>query len=65
MLLSMDGVKLRRAVVPGDQLVLEVETVRAKLRTFHVRTRAMVDGSVAAEAELRFIRVQASDSLAA
>jgi UDP-3-O-[3-hydroxymyristoyl] N-acetylglucosamine deacetylase/3-hydroxyacyl-[acyl-carrier-protein] dehydratase len=65
MLLSMDGVKLRRAVVPGDQLVLEVETVRAKLRTFHVRTRALVDGSVAAEAELRFIRVQASDSLAA
>ncbi len=57
MLLSMDNVKLRRPVVPGDQLVLEAETVRAKHRTFQVRTRALVDGKVAAEADLRFIRV--------
>jgi UDP-3-O-[3-hydroxymyristoyl] N-acetylglucosamine deacetylase/3-hydroxyacyl-[acyl-carrier-protein] dehydratase len=57
MLLSMDNVKLRRPVVPGDQLVLEAETVRAKLRTFQVRVRALVDGAVAAEAELRYVRL--------
>jgi UDP-3-O-[3-hydroxymyristoyl] N-acetylglucosamine deacetylase/3-hydroxyacyl-[acyl-carrier-protein] dehydratase len=57
MLLSMDNVKLRRPVVPGDQLVLEAETIRIKLRTFQMRTRALVDGQVAAEAELLFVRV--------
>ena len=60
MLLSMDNVKLRRPVVPGDQLVLEAEAVRVKLRTAHVRCRALVDGQVAAEADLRFVRMDAA-----
>jgi UDP-3-O-[3-hydroxymyristoyl] N-acetylglucosamine deacetylase/3-hydroxyacyl-[acyl-carrier-protein] dehydratase len=59
MLLSIDNVKLRRPVTPGDQLVLEAESVRAKLRTFQVKVRALVQGRVAAEAELRFVRVSA------
>jgi UDP-3-O-[3-hydroxymyristoyl] N-acetylglucosamine deacetylase/3-hydroxyacyl-[acyl-carrier-protein] dehydratase len=57
MLLSMDNVKLRRPVVPGDQLVLEAESVRAKSRTFQARARALVQGNVAAEAEFRFVRI--------
>jgi UDP-3-O-[3-hydroxymyristoyl] N-acetylglucosamine deacetylase/3-hydroxyacyl-[acyl-carrier-protein] dehydratase len=59
MLLSLDNVKLRRPVVPGDQLVLEAEAIRVKLRTAHVRCRALVDGQVAAEADLRFVRMDA------
>jgi UDP-3-O-[3-hydroxymyristoyl] N-acetylglucosamine deacetylase/3-hydroxyacyl-[acyl-carrier-protein] dehydratase len=59
MLLSLDNVKLRRPVVPGDQLVLEAEALRVKLRTAHVRCRALVDGQVAAEADLRFVRMDA------
>ena len=59
MLLSMDNVKLRRPVVPGDQLVLEAEAERVKQRTFQVRARALVDGKVAAEADLRFVRLDA------
>ena len=59
MLLSMDNVKLRRPVVPGDQLVLEAETVRARLRTCQVNCRALVDGQIAAEAEMRFVRLEA------
>ena len=33
MLLSLDKVKLRKTVVPGDQLLLESEAVRIKKRT--------------------------------
>lgn len=57
MLLSMDGVKLRKPVVPGDQLILTAETVRLRRRTAHCRCRAMVGDVVAAEAEIKFILV--------
>lgn len=56
-LLSMDNVKLRRAVVPGDQLILIAETVRLRRRTAHCRCQAMVGDIVAAEAEIKFMLV--------
>lgn len=56
-LLSMDGVKLRKAVVPGDQLVLTAETVRLRRRTAHCKCTAMVDGVIAAEAEIKFMLI--------
>jgi len=59
MLLSMDKVKMRRAVVPGDQLILEVEAVRVKSRTGDCRCRALVGNQVAAEAQIRFMLVDA------
>ena len=59
MLLSMDKVKMRRAVVPGDQLVLEVEAVRVKSRTGDCRCRALVGKEVAVEAQIRFMLVDA------
>ncbi|MBN1437734.1 MAG: UDP-3-O-[3-hydroxymyristoyl] N-acetylglucosamine deacetylase [Sedimentisphaerales bacterium] len=58
-LLSMDKVKMRRAVVPGDQLILEVEAVRVKSRTGHCRCRALVADNVVAEAQIRFMLVDA------
>ncbi len=58
-LLSMDKVKMRRAVVPGDQLILEVEAVRVKSRTGDCRCRALVGDQVAAEAQIRFMLVDA------
>jgi len=58
-LLSLDGVKLRRPVTPGDQLVIEAETVRATSRTGHLRCRAYVGSKLAAEAEIRFMMVDA------
>jgi len=57
LLLSMDGVKLRKAVVPGDQLILSAETIRLRKRTAHCRCRAMVGDAVAAEAEIKFMLV--------
>jgi UDP-3-O-[3-hydroxymyristoyl] N-acetylglucosamine deacetylase/3-hydroxyacyl-[acyl-carrier-protein] dehydratase len=57
--MSMDNVKFRRTVIPGDQLVLEVEIVKIKTKTGQVHTKAMVDGSIVSEADLRFSLVKA------
>jgi 3-hydroxymyristoyl/3-hydroxydecanoyl-(acyl carrier protein) dehydratase len=54
-LLSLDGVKLRKTVIPGDQLRIEVETLRLKSRTGEVFGKALVDGQVAAEALMKFM----------
>jgi UDP-3-O-[3-hydroxymyristoyl] N-acetylglucosamine deacetylase/3-hydroxyacyl-[acyl-carrier-protein] dehydratase len=56
-LLSMDGVKLRKSVVPGDQLILTAETVRLRKRTAQCRCRAMVGQQIVAEAEIRFMLI--------
>jgi UDP-3-O-[3-hydroxymyristoyl] N-acetylglucosamine deacetylase/3-hydroxyacyl-[acyl-carrier-protein] dehydratase len=56
-LLSMDDVKLRRAVVPGDQLILTAETVRVGKKTAQCRCKAMVGERVVAEAQIRFMLV--------
>ena len=56
-LLSMDGVKLRKSVVPGDQLIVTAETVRLRKRTAQCRCRAMVGQQIVAEAEIRFMLV--------
>lgn len=54
-LLSLDRVKLRRPVTPGDQLVLEAEAVRLRSRIAHMRCRAYVAEELVAEAEVKFM----------
>ncbi|MFH1746707.1 MAG: 3-hydroxyacyl-ACP dehydratase FabZ [Planctomycetota bacterium] len=61
-LLSLDKVKFRRPVVPGDQLVLEVQAGRVKSRTGEVFCRALVGNDLAAEADIRFMLVDADPS---
>jgi len=56
-LLSMDNVKLRKPVVPGDQLILIAETNRLRKRTAQCQCKAMVGDIVAAEAEIKFMLV--------
>ncbi len=56
-LLSLDRVKLRHPVTPGDQVVLEAETIRASSRTASIRGTASVGGKLAAEANIRFMMV--------
>jgi UDP-3-O-[3-hydroxymyristoyl] N-acetylglucosamine deacetylase/3-hydroxyacyl-[acyl-carrier-protein] dehydratase len=53
--MSIDNAKFRKPVVPGDQLVLEVEAGKIKSRTGLVHARALVDGKVVAEADLMFV----------
>ena len=59
MMLSMDKVKMRHPVMPGDQLLLEAVTVRVKSRTGHVRCKAFVRDKLAAEADIKFMLVDA------
>jgi UDP-3-O-[3-hydroxymyristoyl] N-acetylglucosamine deacetylase/3-hydroxyacyl-[acyl-carrier-protein] dehydratase len=58
MLASVDGVKLRRPVVPGDQLHLEITAERIKQNSASVTAVARVGEAVAAEAKIRFIMVE-------
>lgn len=56
---SIDKVKLRGAVEPGDQLRLEVETLRMKNSTGQVRGTGSVAGRPVCEATLMFTLVDA------
>lgn len=58
-LVRMEGVKLRRPVRPGDQLILEAEAIRVRSRSAVIKARATVDGDVACEAEMSFMLVDA------
>ncbi len=50
-LMSIDGAKFRKPVVPGDRLELHVEVVKAKGAVWRMKGAAVVDGQTAAEAE--------------
>ena len=52
--MAIDKAKFRRAVVPGDQLRMEIDVLRFGTKVGKVRGRATVDGEVAAQAELTF-----------
>ncbi|MFO1011999.1 MAG: UDP-3-O-acyl-N-acetylglucosamine deacetylase [Planctomycetota bacterium] len=56
---AIDKVKLRGAVAPGDQLRIEVETLRTKDSTAQVRGVGTVAGKVVCEATLMFTLVDA------
>jgi UDP-3-O-[3-hydroxymyristoyl] N-acetylglucosamine deacetylase/3-hydroxyacyl-[acyl-carrier-protein] dehydratase len=59
LIVSIDDVKVRRPVVPGDQLHLEVIGLRFKSSSAHVRGLARVGDQLAAEAKIRFVMVEA------
>ncbi len=56
--MAANNIKFRRTVVPGDQLVIEVEAGKVRSRTGTVNARAFVDDKVVAEAELMFALVE-------
>ncbi len=49
---GIDGARFRRAVVPGDQLIITLEVLKLRPRSSKMRGVATVDGQVAAEAEI-------------
>ena len=51
---GIDGARFRRQVTPGDVLRLEVELTRVRSNAGKGVGRALVDGELAAEAELMF-----------
>ncbi len=56
-LLSLDRVKLRKPVTPGDQLMLIAEAVKIRSRIAHMHCRAYVAEELAAEAQVKFMMV--------
>jgi len=46
-------------VRPGDQLFIEAEALSARSRTGHCRCKATVNDELAAEAEIKFMLVDA------
>ena len=53
--MSLDNIKFRRPVKPGDQLRLELEVLQQRGMTCRMRGVASVDGQVATEAEMAAI----------
>ena len=48
--MSIDGVRFRRPVVPGDRLELHVEKLQSRANVWKFSGKGVVDGKVAAEA---------------
>jgi 3-hydroxyacyl-[acyl-carrier-protein] dehydratase len=49
---GIDAARFKRPVEPGDQLILEVETLRMKASIWKFKARALVDEELAVEADL-------------
>jgi beta-hydroxyacyl-ACP dehydratase FabZ len=51
-LLGVDKVRFRKPVVPGDQLILELETLRSGQKFWKMKGKALVNENLVTEAEL-------------
>lgn len=51
-LMSLDKVRFRKPVVPGDQLILEMEVLRGGKKLFKMMGKAFVNDALVAEAEI-------------
>ncbi len=49
--MSIDGVKFRKPVKPGDQLKMHVEKIKERRNVYVFKGQSMVDGQVVSEAE--------------
>lgn len=56
--MSIDKAKFRKPVLPGDQLVIEVDIVRLRGKVTKCACRALVEDKLVAEAELLAMMVE-------
>ena len=56
--LACDNARFRKTVLPGDELILEVQATKLKSKTGTVKARAYVDSKLVAEADLMFALVE-------
>ncbi|HEX7713951.1 MAG TPA: 3-hydroxyacyl-ACP dehydratase FabZ [Bacillota bacterium] len=52
---GIDKARFRRTIVPGDQIIIEVEVLHLRGNVGRVQAFAKVDNQIAAEAEMMFI----------
>ncbi len=50
--MGLDQVKFRKMVVPGDQLIMELNVLKQRAKIMKLAGVAKVDGRVVAEAQL-------------
>ena len=50
--MSIDKAKFRKPVIPGYQLRFEIDVIRQRSNIMSLKAQALVDGAVAAEAEM-------------
>jgi 3-hydroxymyristoyl/3-hydroxydecanoyl-(acyl carrier protein) dehydratase len=55
--MSLDNVKFRRPVLPGDQIRFELEMIAFRGKTCRMKGVGFVDGQVVAEAEMMAVVV--------
>jgi UDP-3-O-[3-hydroxymyristoyl] N-acetylglucosamine deacetylase/3-hydroxyacyl-[acyl-carrier-protein] dehydratase len=60
--MAINNVKFRKPVLPGDQLVFELDMVSRKSKICVMKGKAFVDGELVAEAEMMASIVNRSDS---
>ncbi len=60
--MSMNNVKFRKTVVPGDQLIMQVEMASRRNKIATMVGKAFVDGTLVAEAEMTAAIVDANNS---
>ncbi|MFB0517323.1 MAG: bifunctional UDP-3-O-[3-hydroxymyristoyl] N-acetylglucosamine deacetylase/3-hydroxyacyl-ACP dehydratase [Candidatus Neomarinimicrobiota bacterium] len=58
---AIDRARFRRAVTPGDQLILEMRLVRRRMNTYRMAGKAYVDDELVAEAEMMATIVDRED----
>ncbi len=60
-LVGVDKAKFRKQVIPGDQLELQAELYKRKGKMWIFKTIALVDGKLAASAEIKCAVVEQSE----
>lgn len=52
---GIDNARFRKTIVPGDQIIIEIDVIRIKGNVSRVKAVAKVDNQIATEAELMFV----------
>lgn len=52
---GIDNARFRRPIVPGDQIIIEVDVLKVRGNVGRVKAVAKIDNQIATEAELMFI----------
>jgi 3-hydroxyacyl-[acyl-carrier-protein] dehydratase len=52
---GIDKARFRKTIIPGDQIIIEVNVIRLKGNVGRVKAVARVDDQIATEAELMFV----------
>jgi 3-hydroxyacyl-[acyl-carrier-protein] dehydratase len=52
---GIDNARFRRPIVPGDQVILEVDVIKVRGNVGRVKAVAKIENQIATEAELMFI----------